>query len=55
MSAVYVMGDVHGQLDKLRKLLRDAELIDEAPVVVDLSKGQAPAATPSNSPGIVSM
>lgn len=27
----------------------------QAPVVVDISKGQAPAATPSNSPGIVSM
>ena len=27
MSAVYVIGDVHGQLDKLRDLLRGAELI----------------------------
>ena len=29
MSAVYVIGDVHGQLQKLRGLLRGAELIDE--------------------------
>jgi hypothetical protein len=29
VSAVYVIGDVHGQLQKLRGLLRGAELIDE--------------------------
>ena len=27
MSAVHVIGDVHGQLEKLRDLLRTAELI----------------------------
>ena len=29
VSAVYVIGDVHGQLEKLRDLLRGAELIDK--------------------------
>ena len=29
MSAVYVIGDVHGELEKLRDLLRGAELIDK--------------------------
>ncbi len=29
MSAVHVIGDVHGQLEKLRDLLRGAELTDE--------------------------
>jgi hypothetical protein len=28
VSAVYIIGDVHGQLEKLRHLLRGAELID---------------------------
>ena len=29
VSAVYVIGDVHGELEKLRDLLRSAELIDK--------------------------
>jgi hypothetical protein len=29
LSAVYVIGDVHGQLEKLRALLHGAELLDE--------------------------
>jgi hypothetical protein len=30
VSAVHVIGDVHGELEKLRDLLRDAQLIDKA-------------------------
>jgi hypothetical protein len=30
VSAVYVIGDVHGQLEKLRDLLRGADLIDKS-------------------------
>jgi hypothetical protein len=29
VSAVYVIGDVHGELEKLHTLLRDAELVDK--------------------------